>query len=813
MTKTACTLATWLLAAGVAGAQSYGADTFARGMQELPDGAHVVWDGASAPADAEQLELSLPFRFPGFGGHDRARVHADGAVSLGTRGRIELFAADLEVRDQGRVDQVRVGLVGTAPRRAWVVEFDSVSPKGDTSAYLYGQIQLHEDGQVELHYGSTQRWNGLRAQIGIVLDGQRVGPGESELPAANLRFTPSSGPDLALRRVRVEGDRARVTVANPGLSSSDGGEVVLYLSRNETISTQDRRVGAANVPTLAAGAERELSFGLDLQAAPEGSWYVGARLSPRGSDANANNHVAYDARPLWTGQGNDLRVPGVVARQHEVLAGVEVEVEVELENLGQPSPEFEYAVYLSVNDRITSGDRELARGRVAAGLSGRTQRSLRVGLPSDVAPGTYVLGVAVDPAGSVREVDESNQTGRDPLALRVSSAAPPDLEPRALELDVRSAGVGDEVWITRTLENTGLARAGDFKYSVLLSRDTRPSADDARLLEGSVSGLDAQAASGPRRVPAQVPALAEGTYRVLLVVDPEDRIAEEREDNNVLVAAATLEVRSAGLPDLRATAVSSRYRTARVGGRLVLSRELQNRGSGESGACDYAIYLSTNQSVTTSDRELHRFRFSDGLAPGERHSETVELDVPSSVAPGDYWVGLIVDPDDAVQESEERNNTAASAVFVRIDRGQKVVRVAPRSVYANDGDTIRVSGQTYRFIGADTPEKSSRTFDGNQEPQASRASDFTRAQLRNASEVAIHHNDDPDVYGRLLAHVFVDGKSLSLLLVQNEHAYETVSIWGSNGFYELGRQIRDAARSTSPDFQEPRIWRARHTIR
>ena len=234
---------------------------------------------------------------------------------------------------------------------------------------------------------------------------------------------------------------------------------------------------------------------------------------------------------------------------------------------------------------------------------------------------------------------------------------------------------------------------------------------------------------------------------------------------------------------------------------------------GASGACDYAIYLSSNAEVTPADLELHRFRFTGGLAPGEVDSGSpLELDLPRSLAAGEYWVGLIVDPDDAVLEADETNNVARSAAFVRIERGTEVVRVAPRSVYANDGDTIRVNGQTYRFIGADTPEKRSGQFDSDQEPFASRASDFTRAQLRDAQEVAIHHTGRPDVYGRLLGHVFVDGKSLSLLLVENAHAYQTISVWGDNGFTELGRQIRDAARGRTPAFEEPRFWRQRHGV-
>ena len=71
-----------------------------------------------------------------------------------------------------------------------------------------------------------------------------------------------------------------------------------------------------------------------------------------------------------------------------------------------------------------------------------------------------------------------------------------------------------------------------------------------------------------------------------------------------------------------------------------------------------------------------------------------------------------------------------------------------------------------------------------------------------------------DKYGRLLAHVFVDGELLSVYLIRAGLAYENISYYGDNGFPDLAERILKAAReSPRLPFEEPYRWRQRHQKR
>ena len=71
--------------------------------------------------------------------------------------------------------------------------------------------------------------------------------------------------------------------------------------------------------------------------------------------------------------------------------------------------------------------------------------------------------------------------------------------------------------------------------------------------------------------------------------------------------------------------------------------------------------------------------------------------------------------------------------------------------------------------------------------------------------------DGLDRYNRRLAHVFIDGKLLSVRLLEHALAYETVSHYGDSGFPDLAQQILDASRGApKPKFEEPYKWKRRH---
>jgi endonuclease YncB( thermonuclease family) len=129
----------------------------------------------------------------------------------------------------------------------------------------------------------------------------------------------------------------------------------------------------------------------------------------------------------------------------------------------------------------------------------------------------------------------------------------------------------------------------------------------------------------------------------------------------------------------------------------------------------------------------------------------------------------------------------------------------------DDGDSFHYDTLTIRVLGMDTPEITHEEHGFFQDQLYGReAAAKTWDIIKNANRIEYvpHQNDK---YGRLLAHVFVDGELLSVKLIREGLAYETITQYGDNGFPDLAQHILLAMEeSPKPQFKPPWKWRQEH---
>ncbi|MBN1227733.1 MAG: thermonuclease family protein [Deltaproteobacteria bacterium] len=129
----------------------------------------------------------------------------------------------------------------------------------------------------------------------------------------------------------------------------------------------------------------------------------------------------------------------------------------------------------------------------------------------------------------------------------------------------------------------------------------------------------------------------------------------------------------------------------------------------------------------------------------------------------------------------------------------------------DDGDSFFYNDIAIRVLGIDTPEiihKDHGIFED--QPYGREAATMT-ANILAGAETIFYIPLKNDKYGRLLSHIFVDGELLSVLLIKEGLAYETISYYGDNGFPDLAEMILKAARnSKQPKFEKPYKWRRKH---
>jgi len=93
-------------------------------------------------------------------------------------------------------------------------------------------------------------------------------------------------------------------------------------------------------------------------------------------------------------------------------------------------------------------------------------------------------------------------------------------------------------------------------------------------------------------------------------------------------------------------------------GQVAIDIAVANQGQGDAGPFNMEIVLSFDDAISSSDQVVDRFRVS-GIPAGSTYTttRTVQLPTPDPFpTDNEYWIGMIIDADREVAESDEDNN-------------------------------------------------------------------------------------------------------------------------------------------------------------
>jgi trimeric autotransporter adhesin len=120
----------------------------------------------------------------------------------------------------------------------------------------------------------------------------------------------------------------------------------------------------------------------------------------------------------------------------------------------------------------------------------------------------------------------------------------------------------------------------------------------------------------------------------------------------------------------------------------------ENGGDATSGAFSIGYYLSLDGQITTQDALLDTLA-SAGLAAAHDFTLPNSVTIPAGTAPGTYYLGVLLDRNGSVQESNETNNTRAVLVDVTPLPDLLVpVAPAPAPVAAAPGGSVTLNSWT-----------------------------------------------------------------------------------------------------------------------
>lgn len=224
-----------------------------------------------------------------------------------------------------------------------------------------------------------------------------------------------------------------------------------------------------------------------------------------------------------------------------------------------------------------------------------------------------------------------------------------------------AVGYGDlDATFTVSVRNAGSLPATGVTARVYLSADRVLDANDYLLWELGPVDLDRgqqRSFSGPVHLPADV---VPGDYFPFAVVDPANTVSEADENNNTRLGEPFRV--GAPAPDFTASDVTVSATAADVGTPVTIGARVSNVGN-RAGHCPWRVVLSLNDVLSLADRSIASGDVD--LDAAEARDLSINVTLPSDLAPGAYRVGVLVDatepPAVGTPEIDEFNNAARAA--------------------------------------------------------------------------------------------------------------------------------------------------------
>lgn len=522
------------------------------------------------------------------------------------------------------------------------------------------------------HPSTTQRHWIQAFALGLLFTSGCFESSSSSSPAS-LAAPSTGGPDLMVSSVSfgptlvTAGTPIQVTdtVENGGDTSATGFQVGVYLSEDSLIDVGDSLLGFRTIGSLEPSTVSSGGGSLTIPpATPAGTYFIGSLADDLASVAETNEannaRTAPVALEIFPAQLADLVAKSVSFSPLVLDAGEVLSVTERIGNIGDVlADSVVVSIYLSSDATITAADRLLGFRTVAnLDLAQDSESDATLTVPFSTQSGLYYVGLLVDDGDAIPEYSESNNSLVGPVRLQVNAPPRPDLSISGFGFSPASVEAGNEILVSETVINQGVADAGNFRVGIYLSSDEDIDTADrligVRQLAGLALGANSSVLDMPILIPVDFPG---GIWHVGAIVDDQSAILEIDEDNNLRQAFGTLEVRIPPTPDLVVNSISitPTVVTPELGETISVTDNVRNAGIEAAGSFKIGYYLSNNTAITTSDI-LIGTRTVNGLAVGDSTQGTTTLNVPTGVSPGSYFVGALADFEESIVEANRVNN-------------------------------------------------------------------------------------------------------------------------------------------------------------
>ena len=473
-------------------------------------------------------------------------------------------------------------------------------------------------------------------------------------------------------------------VQNLGSSPSGPSKAGIKLSRDPvvTINSQGQFIATIDVPGIAALGEAEVD---DVVAhvpptTESGSYFVAACADYDNQVAEPTAPEDLEADNCDKAQGTvqitrvdefaELSVSDVTITPQAAVQGGEVAVRFIVANTGErPALFTSYRICIVPNEDPATCSCDLAEAMElrtgdidAVSSEDEYAQTATLTLAQDLPFGQYCLAVEIDPRNDVQELYEDNNTTAAVAPLRVLEWPVDGVDLLVSRVDAEPKQVAEDgsLVIAAQFWNRGRVRATQHVSAVVLSPERDFEHEEAiPLATWNIPELRATQSLPATTVAALRNRVALGAYYVCVKADRDNVIRESDESNNTVCHPEPIQVGETQDVDLEVVELSfgPLLEDPHPCGRpLDVSVAFRNREPSIANGFVYRIYLSPDDVIQRNDFQIWQGEVASlgGAVYRTTVQPTIPIDTPEQV---DRWyLGVIVDPEDLVDETDEDNN-------------------------------------------------------------------------------------------------------------------------------------------------------------
>ena len=586
------------------------------------------------------------------------------------------------------------------------------------------------------------------------------------------------------------------SIANIEAGTAERFTVDFYLSTSERewISNKDLKLGTQVVENLAGNSSTgtlTTSFTLPSEDSEfwltegNGSYLVGMIINPLGDPEgidetffrknNQNQGEFIDKENIEVSLPNLVDLSGQFLNVvNEPLApGNDIDVEFAIYN-GEMGTADSFTVdfYYSKNDFISTGDVFLGSETIT-NLGGKSSTGIMMKTLSAsnlVRQGGYI-GMIVDGQKQIQETDEINNLnqgetidldGPDDL-VEETLVSQADLIGQSFEVTKNLLTAGSQVDVNFAVYNKAAGDAGSFMVDVYVSSDENISPEDdfklGMVSVDSLAGLTGtEVISESYTLPGEEDPFwltqGDATYFIGTVIDSENTVAEISEDNNSNQRETFdydgVKISNSSLVDLTGTYLTPVQETIAPGESFDIDFTIANKGNGNASSFNVEFYISKDKNISADeDIKLGDYNVNSLAANSNTGAITNFYNAPEAdnefwaEGDGTYYVGMVIDGENIVAETDELNNS---------NQGELLDYDDIKVVTEKEGELADLIGVDFNIIQetavpGDTMEVEYEIYnqgDGKANNFAVGFYLFTEDYLNNSDGLALE--DAPEVY-------------------------------------------------------------------